>query len=175
MTLPAQGTGGDGILAILPTHDPGAARAVINALRPMAGTTPVRLLPTVRSRGLEAAVAEQLDGVELLDPCSDEQRFAELAASADLVLACDPSDHYERHALVAAATGAAVVTTNRDGPAAWVLGTGIASSTEDLPAALAALMAEPGDRSERAELVAESCGPRALARQLRGPVAPTSL
>jgi hypothetical protein len=135
----------------------------------------VRLLPTVRTHGLEAQVAERLGGVELLDPCSDEQRFAELAASADVVLATDPSDHYERRALVAAATGAAVLTTNPDGPAAWVLGAGIGCSTEDLPAALAALTVEPGDRSERAGLVAESCGRRALARQLTGPVAPVSL
>jgi GT2 family glycosyltransferase len=173
--LPAPGAGGAGILAILPTHDPEAAQSVIDALRSTAGATPVRLLPTVRTHGLEAQVAERLGGVELLDPCSDEQRFAELAASADVVLATDPSDHYERRALVAAATGAAVLTTNPDGPAAWVLGAGIGCSTEDLPAALAALTVEPGDRSERAGLVAESCGRRALARQLTGPVAPVSL
>jgi hypothetical protein len=173
--LPAHGTGGVGILAILPTHDSGAARAVIDALRSTAGATPVRLLPTVRTRGLEAEVAERLTGVELLDPCSDEQRFAELAASADVVLATDSSDRYERRALVAAATGTAVLTINPDGPAASVLGAGIACSTEDLPAALAALTVEPGDRSERAGRVAESCGPRALARHLTGPAAPTSL
>jgi hypothetical protein len=173
--LPARGTGGGGILAILPTHDSGAARAVIGALRSRAGATPVRLLPTVRTRGLEAEVAERLPGVELLDPCSDEQRFAELAASADVVLATDPCDHYERRALVAAGTGAAVLTTNPDGPAASVLGAGIAWRTEDLPAALAALTVEPGDRSERAGRVAESCGPQALARHLTGPVAATSL
>jgi hypothetical protein len=173
--LPAHGTGGGGILAILPTHDSGAARAVTEALRSMAGATPVRLLPTVRTRGLEAEVAERLPGVELLDPCSDEQRFAELAASADVVLATDPSDRYERRALVAAATGAAVLTTNPDGPAASVLGAGIAWRTEDQPAALAALTVEPGDRSERAARVAESCGPQALARHLAGPVAATSL
>jgi hypothetical protein len=129
----------------------------------------------VRTRGLEAEVAERLPGVELLDPCSDEQRFAEIAASADVVVATDPSDHYERHALVAAATGAAVLTSNPHGPAASVLGAGIACRTEDLPAAIAALMLEPGDRSERAGLVAESCGPQALARQLTGPVAAPSL
>jgi hypothetical protein len=173
--LPAHGAGGAGILAILPTHDSGAARSVIDALRSTAGATPVRLLPTVRTRGLEAQVAERLSGVELLDPCSDEQRFAELAASADVVLATDPSDQYERRALVAAATGAAVLTTNPDGPAASVLGAGIACSTEELPAALAALRVEPGDRSQRAGLVAGSCGPQALSRQLTGPVALTSL
>jgi len=175
MSLPAPGTGGVGVLAVLPTHDSGAAQSVIDVLRSTAGATPVRLLPTVRTHGLEAEVAERLSGAELLDPCSDEQRFAELAASADVVLATDPSDHYERHALVAAATGAAVLTTNPDGPAASVLGAGVTCSTEDLPAALAALTAEPGDRSERAGLVAESCGPQALARHLARPVAPTSL
>jgi len=173
--LSARGTGGAGILAILPSHDPGAARAVIDALRSAAGATAVRLLPTVRTRGLEAAVAERLTGVELLDPCSDEQRFAELAASADVVLATDPSDRYERHALVAAATGAAVLTTNPDGPAAAVLGAGVACRTEELSAALAAVTDEPGDRSERAALVAGSCGPQALAAQISGPVVPTSL
>ncbi|HEY3773456.1 MAG TPA: glycosyltransferase family 2 protein [Solirubrobacteraceae bacterium] len=172
--LPAHGTGGAGILAILPTHDSGAAQAVIDALRSTAGATPVRLLPTVRTRGLETEIAERLTGVELLDPCSDEQRFAELAASADVVLAADPSDHYERRALVAAATGAALLTTNPDGPAASVLGAGIARSPEDLPAALAALTVEPGDRSERAGRVAESCGPHALASHLTGPVASAS-
>jgi GT2 family glycosyltransferase len=169
--LPARGAGGAGILAILPTHDSGAAQAVIQALRSAAGATPIRLLPTVRTRGLEAEIAERLSGIELLDPCSDEQRFAELAASADVVLATDPSDHYERRALAAAATGAAVLTTNPDGPAVSVLGAGIACSTGDLPAALAALTAEPGDRSDRAALVAESCGPQALARHLTGPFA----
>ena len=97
-------------LGVKAAHDSGATESVIDALRSTAGATPIRLLPTVRTRGLEAEVAERLSGVELLDPLSDEQRFAELAASADVVLATDPS--------------------------------------------------------ERAELVAESCGPQALARQL---------
>jgi GT2 family glycosyltransferase len=172
---PAQGAGGAGILAILPTHDSGAARSVIDALHPIAARTPVRLLPTVRTRGLQEELAERLSGVELLDPCSDEQRFAEIAGSADVVLATDPSDHYERHALVAAATGAAVLTTNPGGPAVSVLGAGVACAAEDLPGALAELLAEPGGRSERAALVAESCGPQALARHLAIPVAPAAM
>jgi GT2 family glycosyltransferase len=170
----AQGAGGAGILAILPTHDSRATRTVIDAVRSTGGATPVRLLPTMRTRGLETEIAERLTGVELLDPCSDEQRFAELAASADVVLAADRSDPYERRALVAAAAGAAVLTTDPDGPAAAVLGADIACSAEGLPTALGALTAEPGDRFERAGRVAESCGPQALARHLTGPVAPAS-
>ena len=124
----ALGPGGEGVLAILPAHDVRACEATLRALR---GVHDVRLLPTVASRGLVQAVRDGLPGAELLDPCADERRYAALAGRADVVLAGDADDLFERRALIAAATGASVVTTRGDGPAA-----SFAGAHHDLAAAL---------------------------------------
>jgi GT2 family glycosyltransferase len=168
------GEGGGGLLAVLPAHDRATATSVLAALRRLPRSVPVRLLPTVAGRGLEREVSSQLPGAELLGPCSDEQRFARLAATADVVLAVDPSDPFERRALVAAATGAAAVTADPLGPAAATLGTDCAAGSGPfadasmiVPALREALsLAAVGSaaRLARARLVTESCGPLAIAR-----------
>jgi hypothetical protein len=86
----------------------------------------------VAARGLARAVGDSLPGAELLAPCADERRFAAIAGRADVVLAADPDDLFERRALIAAVTGATVVTPRRGGPAATFAG-----AHHDLAAALA--------------------------------------
>jgi hypothetical protein len=161
------GPGGAGVLAILPVHIPALARSVLAALRGvLAGGNHVRLLPTVWSRTLEREVSEILPGAELLRPCSDEARFAALAGTADVVVAADPSDRYERRALVAAATGASIVTPYPAGPAAFVLaGSGaiaVAGELEGLGRAAVALLGSPGERAACAERVVRTCAPPRL-------------
>jgi GT2 family glycosyltransferase len=125
----AAGAGGEGVLAILPAHDARACEATLRSLRDVRD---VRLLPTVAARGLAQAVRDALPGAELLEPCADERRFAAIAGGADVVLAADADDLFERRALIAAATGATVFTARRGGPAATVAG-----AHDDLAAALA--------------------------------------
>jgi GT2 family glycosyltransferase len=153
--------GGSGVLAILPVHDPDQARLVVGALRALPRATPVRLLPTVFTRDLDRHVAEVLPRAELLRPCSDEARFADLAATADVVLALDSTDRFERRALVAASVGAAPITANVAGPAAAVLGDVGAGDLDALGPTLVGMLAEPGDRVERSRLIAAACGPEA--------------
>jgi hypothetical protein len=153
----APGPGGGGILAVLPVHEPAQARLVLDALR-LSRAAPVRLLPTVVTRHLDRQVAEILPQAELLEPCSDEARFAAMAAGADVVLAIDSTDRFERRALVAAGVGAAVITGSPAGPAAAVLGDPRAGDLEHL----ARLQAEPGDRLERARRVADACAPETV-------------
>jgi GT2 family glycosyltransferase len=166
--LPAPaGEGGAGLLAVLPVHERELARAVLTALRAVRASLTVRLVPTVWSRGLAEQVAEQLPAAELLRPCSDEARFAALAASADIVLAVDPADRFERRALVAAGVGAAPITGDRSGPAAAVLGEQVASGrldAEALTRALGGALEAAGDRSARRTAVATACGLEAFGR-----------
>ncbi len=161
--LPAPvGPGGQGVLAILPVHDQAAARVVLDALGDLPPGVPVRLLPTVVTRHLADQVAAVLPSGELLGPCSDEARYASLAAGADVVVAIDPADRFERRALVAARVGAAPITACADGPAAAVLSNAVATE----PAAVAAAIMDGLDKSEgraaRAAAVAASCSPEAI-------------
>ncbi len=160
------GPGGGGVLAILPAHDPARARATLDALRGLPAHTAIHLVPTAVARGLQQDVADALPGAVLGPPCSDETRFAELAAQADVVLADDLDDRFERRALVAASVGSAVITTDPDGPAAAVLGSDVAYERSDLTRALQRTLSEPGDRAERSERVARACAPQALAERL---------
>lgn len=156
------GPGGQGILAILPVHEPDLARLVLRSLQGLPASTAVRLLPTVFTRHLDRQVAEILPRAELLGPCSDEDRFAGLAATADIVLALDSTDRFERRALVAAGVGATPITGSVAGAAAAVLGDAVAANRDDLAATLASRLAEPGDRLERAQRVARACSPQAV-------------
>jgi GT2 family glycosyltransferase len=141
----APGPGGEGVLAILPAHDARACAATLRALRDVPH---VRLLPTVAARGLAEAVRNALPGAELLGPCADERRFSAIAGRAEIVLASDADDLFERRALIAAATGAAVVTARPDGPAATFAG-----AHHDLAAARAATDAA-GRATRRANVLA---------------------
>ena len=176
--LPATpGEGGEGVLAVLPVHLPGLAATVLTALRGVAPRSAVRLLPTVWSRGLERQIAEQLPGAELLRPCSDEARFAALAGAADVLLALDPADRFERRALVAAGVGTAPVTGDPYGPAAAVLGDQIACEASQpgvlarvldasLDAALDSTPAARAARQGRRTTIAGACGLEAFAAHL---------
>jgi hypothetical protein len=135
---------------------------VLDALRVIPAGAPVRLLPTVFTRHLDRDVAALLPRVELLRPCSDEARFAALAAGADVVVTLDSTDRFERRALAAAGVGAAVIGTQPAGPAAAVLDEEPLSDLGQLAQALGRLLAEPGDRLERARRVARACAPDAL-------------
>lgn len=117
-----QGAGGNGVLVVLPVHAPTLARSILQALRHLPDDVHVSLMPSVFRRGWGSAAMAELPGAEPLPPCSDEFRFARLAASADLVLACDPSDRFERRAIVAAGVGTPPLTLEPEGPAAHALG-----------------------------------------------------
>jgi hypothetical protein len=135
-------------------------------LRKLPASTPLRVLPTVASLHLDRQLADALPRAELLGPCSDEARFADLAASADLVVAIDPADRFERRALVAAGVGAAPITGNPAGPAAAVLGDEVVADLDARCLALTHVLDDPGDRSERNRRVAAACSPKAVERHL---------
>lgn len=152
------GEGGGGVLAVLPAHEPRAARAILSSLRSLPAGVEIRLVPTVRSRGLAEEITSVLPRAELLGPCSDEARFASLAATADAVIALDPSDRFERRALVAAGVGTAPITRDPAGPAAAVLGAHIAADESALASTLGDLLSgSAGERHARAQLVENSC------------------
>jgi len=165
--LPAPpGGGGAGVLAILPVHEPDQARLVLDALRALPARVSVRLLPTVVTLGLDRHVSDAIPRAELLGPCSDEARFAELAATADVVVAVDTADRFERRALVAAGVGSASITCNPGGPAAAVLGDAGLADRHSLATTLDKLLSDPGDRIKRAECVANACSPESLTHKL---------
>jgi tetratricopeptide (TPR) repeat protein len=164
----ACGAGGGGVLVLLPDHDPAAAGALLDALA--AGDHgAVRVVPTARTREVVAAVAARLPHAEVLRPVTDEQALAALAATADVVVAADPADRFDRRALVAAAAGAATVV-RPGGPAVWVLGdAALVAEPRDaaaLAAALAAADTTPAARRARSAAVHEACGADAARRAL---------
>jgi GT2 family glycosyltransferase len=160
----APGTGGDGVLVSLPTHDRAAARAVLDALAAHASGRPVRVVPTVGARGTAALVAELLPDAELLGVTSDETRWAALAATADVAVCLDADDRFERRALLAAAAGATPMVPTLAGPAGRVLGD-LAATT--LPDALG----RPADRARLAATVRAACDPATVGRALLAAVA----
>src|SRR5579863_3089277 len=99
------GAGGGGLLVVLPTHDPALTARLLDSLRGTARSCPVRVLPTAFDRRLADILRDSLPAAELLGPCSDEERFADLASQADVTLAADLSDQFDRRALVAASVG----------------------------------------------------------------------
>jgi GT2 family glycosyltransferase len=177
VTASAHGAGGEGVLALLPAHDLACAADVLDGLTRL-GSTPVRLLPSARTRELSALVAERLPGAELLAPCSDEARFAAIAARADAVACADPDDRLDRRALVAAGAGAAVVINRAEGPAATILGEQAVVVADRRARALAtgleAALDRAAAREERSSLVEAACGPAAIADRLRSLLAAAS-
>jgi hypothetical protein len=141
----ACGAGGDGVVVALGAHAPAAARS---ALAEIARLRPgrVRVVPTTASPAVAELVRAILPEAEILAPCSSERRFAALAGSADAVVCADPSDRFDRRALVAAAAGAAPVTLT-PGAASAILG-----DLGDVEAALA----DTG-RERRAQVVRGAC------------------
>jgi hypothetical protein len=141
----ACGPGGDGTVVLLGAHAPSpAARALAELARIAPGR--VRVLPVAASPEVERLVHGALPDAEILPPCSSERRFAALAATADVVVCADPSDRFQRRALVAAAAGAAPVVL---GPGA---ATAVLGRTPGLEDALG-----DGDRARRAAAVRAAC------------------
>jgi GT2 family glycosyltransferase len=160
------GPGGGGVLAMLPTHDRPLARRLLDALRKLPTTAAIRLIPTVATWHLDRDVAELLPRAQLLGPCSDEARFATMASTADAVVSVDADDPFERRALVAAGVGAAAITPNPAGPSVAVLGERAAVTLDALESRLVEVLADPGDRAERAQQVLAACSPQHIARHL---------
>lgn len=142
------GPGGEGVLCILPGHDPDRARVAVDSLDAPAGTR-VRVIPTAASTPLLNLVAERLPQAELLTPCPSDARLRELCLTADTVWCADPDDEFERGALVAAGAGAAVVCS-ADGPAQAVLGE----------------LTRGDDRAARAQAVADRCSEAACGERI---------
>ncbi|HEY4096531.1 MAG TPA: glycosyltransferase [Baekduia sp.] len=165
----AGGDGGDGVLAFVPDHDAEATDALFAALRDVDG--PVALMPVARTPELALRVATELPGATLLHPDHDESRLAQLAARADVVVAVDPADPYDRRALIGAGAGAAVMVL-AGGPAEAVLGRLHAATVGrtdvvGLARAIAAADTSPEARAARTALVAAACTPQRIADALR--------
>jgi hypothetical protein len=160
------GGGGEGLLVLLPGHDLASSARVIAAV---ADLSPAAFHANVRTPALEALVAEHCPSAELSQPLLDELAFAQLAGRYDAVLCAADEDPFERRALVAAASGAAIVA-RADGPAAEVLPDAPVVTAglhaDDLRTATAAALDETTPRGSRAALVAAACGPDALGRRL---------
>lgn len=159
----AVGSGGEGLLAILPAHRPPAARAVLDALRKLRPGVAIRLVPTVTGRGVEREVRDRLPQAELLPPVSEEITFARLAGTADVVAVGDDGDPFDRRALIAASAGAIVVGVGPEGPAAAFLppecrgGDDVISAQGHL-----GTPAGPAARLARGVAAARACAPSAV-------------
>ena len=155
-------------MALLPGHDLPACAEMLASL----GRTPaLRLLPNVLVPELERLAAELVPDAELLAPTTSESRFAAYAGDADAVMCLDRSDVFDRRALIAAATGAAVATCGT-GAAAAVLGAQHVLADETNLAATAGYLAErAAARTPWREAVLSQCDRGRVAEQLAGLVA----
>ena len=143
------GPGGSGLLVLLPTHDLETAAHLLDVATEV-GAAAVVVCPTARTAAIEQLVAARLPRAELIGPACSEALLAARAAAADVVVATDPSDHWDRAALVAAGAGAAVVV-REDGPAHRLLG--------DLATPLGARVQAPQERIARHDAVRDGCAP----------------
>jgi GT2 family glycosyltransferase len=165
------GPGGQGVLVLAPTHDQAATEALLAELATLTDG-PIRVLPTVRTPAVRRLVDQMLPGAELLTPATDEGLVAALAADSDLVIAGDTDDEFDRFALIAAASGAAVAV-RADGPGAWVLGEQAITFEPFTAGSLSQTLARAvyDGRSEarraRADAVLNTCGVSASADALR--------
>ncbi len=168
----ARGAGGGGVLVLVPGHDLALARSMLAELRTV--RAPVTLLPNVRSSNLERIAAQSLSAVELLDPVTDEPGYAELAGRYDVVVTVGDSDGFDRRALIAAATGTAVVARH-GGPAAEVLADGLeldpGNASSELARRISDALEVAAERAVRTARVAAECGIETLAPQLSALVA----
>jgi GT2 family glycosyltransferase len=151
------GAGGSGVIALLPVHDRALTLAILAALRDLATSQPIRLLPSVFDRRLAETVTELLPHAELMGPCSCETRFAEMSAAADLLIAADPLDPFDRRALVAASVGTPALSFHSDGPASDVLGSEIVTSAETLSGRVIELLQDAVERERLQQTVVTSC------------------
>jgi GT2 family glycosyltransferase len=143
----AVGEGGGGVLAILPVHDHALCAEIVASVQTL--DVPVTFLPTVSDVRLPQPS---------LQPAGTEAEFAAHAAAADVVVCLDPDDAFQRRALVAARTGAAVVAA-RGGQADEVLG-------DLLHDSVTAALADTTPRVERARRVAQECDAQVVGPKL---------
>ncbi|HEX4009195.1 MAG TPA: glycosyltransferase [Solirubrobacteraceae bacterium] len=166
-----RGDGGAGILVLAPTHDARLTAGLVADLSHW-GLAPVRVLPSVRTPEIRGALLAARPDAELLAPVTDERALAALAAASDLVIAVDRADDFDRLALTAAASGAAVAV-RAGGPAAWVLGDLALTVDPARPEAIGdAVRARGWDpsadaRRARSAAVLSACGTSASASALR--------
>ena len=154
-----RGTGGGGILAVLPAHDLELCDRIVAALDD--ADADVTFLQTVASPHL----ARLVGGLPLLPPCVDELSFAALAGGYDVLVSLDSADPFERRPLVAGLAGATPVFA-RGGAAEELLGSGLAvTGPDDLRTAVARALAEPTEDDAR-EAVLAACGAPAAAQRL---------
>jgi GT2 family glycosyltransferase/glycosyltransferase involved in cell wall biosynthesis len=157
----ARGDGGRGILVLAPAHDAALTATLLSELSAL-GDVPIRLLPSVRTPDLRRALLAAVPHAELLAPVTDERIVAALAAESDLVIGADPDDEFDRLALTAAASGAAVAV-RPDGPAAWVLGPQAITFEPGVPGSLSAAVGQhgydtsPAARQSRAAVALDAC------------------
>ena len=158
------GLGGQGLLAVLPTHDLLCSRKLLAALAQLDPSVRIRILPTVATESVSRLVREVLPEATLLGPVTSERRFAALAGECDAVVCIDPRDPFDRSGLIAAAAGAAVVS-RAGATAASVLGDELSFDGSEVP--LQAALAMSTSRVSRAAAVTKVCGLDALRPRLQ--------
>ena len=161
------GEGGEGILVVLPTHDPALTAAILAGLPALEGLE-VQVSATVATPELRAMVVAALPSAEVLQPVTSERTIADVARRVDVVVALDPGDEFDRTALTAAGAGAAVLVRH-GGPAQWVLGDLAPAVDPANPEAVSAAVAatrslsiDLAARRTRAATVEDRCGAAAV-------------
>jgi len=169
---PQPGSGGAGVLALLPGHDLETCARALAALAPRRGLRlRLRLLPSMFTPALARLAAELVPHAELLLPTSSEEVYATYAGQADGVVSLDCSDVFDRRALVAAAAGTAVATA-RQGAAHAVLGADVVDIDEaGLADAAGALLERAPERGQRRRAVLEACSSAVMLERLAALVA----
>jgi GT2 family glycosyltransferase len=170
LVAPPAGSGGAGILVLLPGHDPAACA---HALAGASHVPMLRLLPSLMTTELERLMSDTVPHAEVLAPTTSEARYAEYAADADGVLCLDDRDVFDRRALVAAAAGTAVATRSA-GAAAAVLGSdAVLMGETDLARGLEQLNERAAGRAARRDAVLAQCAASCVAGRLGHAIAAT--
>ncbi|MGH2863351.1 MAG: hypothetical protein ACRDLT_17880, partial [Solirubrobacteraceae bacterium] len=167
------GAGGAGLLAILPTHDRALTTELLDRMRKLAGACAIRLLPTAFDRRLADTVRQRLPGAELMEPCSDEQRLLGWIADADVLLAGDPSDPFERPALLAASAGTPALSLKPDGSVFDVFGAEATVAPQDVTHHVRETLERQTDRQGLQEKALAACDPAMLTDLLEAAGQPT--
>lgn len=163
------GSGGAGLLVVLPTHDRALTASILNGLVKLSQAYPIRLLPTAFDHRLGDIVRGHLRGTELLGPCTDEERFAQLASESDVVLAADLTDWFERRSLIAASVGTPTVSFNPTGPVSEIIGHRATTTPETFQQAVQAAIEPTSSRDQLRRLVLTACGAEPLRSLLPDP------
>ncbi|MCW3006060.1 MAG: glycosyl transferase family 2 [Solirubrobacterales bacterium] len=142
------GPGGHGVLVLLPSHDRALATILLDTAR-RTGMA-IRVSPTVRTPEVDEFITAGAPQATILDPLTSEMMLEACARDADLVVAADPADRWDRRALICAGAGAAVIVRS-GGPAADLL-EGLAGVLGQRPPPL-------GQRSRLHAVVRDRCAP----------------